>query len=442
MISVESQVAYSERMSSLIPSRAGHLALRVGSEVWVVGGHDESGAREDVWRYDIEKREWREQPLRGKKAASPLPRLEFDGCYLGGAGGVAGTVFAPGASRIFVFGGVQLEGEQVLILNDLWSLDCSATEVSWTLVAEETPCPERAGHVCVALSSDAMFVHGGDCMRPLDDAWIYLAPSNSWVKVSVAPGDPAPHARAQHSAAYCPEIESVAIFGGLFIQDGETVHLNDLWLLHCPSSSLSSGAGVASFQWTNISCTDIAPSPRDLPMLSYVDGAGLLILGGFGLRELQEDEQLEQLTLAEKAQGDGGDDGALVLSYLDDAWLLRLAPATGTAEAIEFDVSDVVQGGGDQDSEVGVEIEEEQGAESRVEEEAEEQENREEEEEPEGEDGEEEEEVVIGPPRRGCKLVNIGDGVLLSFGGFDGQAFCSETERIQISKLLTGLPSS
>jgi hypothetical protein len=171
-------------------------------------------------------------------------------------------------------------------------------------------------------------------------------------------------------------------------------------------------------------------------MLSYVDGAGLLILGGFGLRELQEDEQLEQLALAEKAQGDGGDDGALVLSYLDDAWLLRLAPATGTAEAIEFDVSDVVQGGGDQDVEVDGEIEEEQS------EEEEEQENREEEEEPEGEDREEEEEVVIGPPRRGCKLVNIGDGVLLSFGGFDGQAFCSETERIQISKLLTGLPSS
>lgn len=417
-----------------------------------MGGHDEGGAREDVWRYDIEKHEWREQPLRGKKAASPLPRLEFDGCHLGGGGGVAGTVFAPGTSRIFVFGGVQLEGEQVLILNDLWSLDCSATEISWTLVAEETPCPERAGHVCIALSSDAMFVHGGDCMRPLDDAWIYLAPSNSWVKVAVAPGDPAPHARAQHSAVYCPEIESVAIFGGLFIQDGETVHLNDLWLLHCPSSSISAGAGGALFQWTNISCTDIAPSPRDLPMLSYVDGAGLLILGGFGLRELREGEQLESLTLADTnpVQGEGGDDGALALSYLDDAWLLRLAPATGSAEAVEFDVSDVVLGGGDcQESEVDKEDEEEGSAESCVEVEVKEEEQEkeqgkeEEEEEGEGEDREEEEEeVVIGPPRRGCKLVNIGDGVLMTFGGFDGQAFCSETERIQISKLLTIIPSS
>jgi hypothetical protein len=173
-------------------ARAGHLLALAPSrqEAFLVGGYDEGGALADVWRYGIQTGHWHllRNPApqgRGRRPApTPLPRMEYDGCCLGADVGLihigSGTVFSAAAAsatsalpcRVYVFGGMQFDGDQVLILNDLWYLDCCAAEARWTLVSEECPCSERAGHVCVAVSDRVMIVHGGDCMRPLGDTWV------------------------------------------------------------------------------------------------------------------------------------------------------------------------------------------------------------------------------------------------------------------------------
>lgn len=466
-------------------ARAGHILQLIPSrqEICLVGGYNENGALSDVWKYDLLKREWKKLQSTARKAsASPLPRMEFDGCCLGGGGGHigdgVGTVFtapiATGTSsfpRIYLFGGMQFDGEQVLILNDLWSLDCTSTETRWTLISEECPCPERAGHVCVAISDDTMLVHGGDCMRPLDDAWVYNSSANSWSEVGTA--SPKPPARSQHSAVYCPEINSVAVFGGMFQQDGETVHLNDLWLLACTGD-------IRGWAWSRVTCSTIAPSPRDLPMMHYQDGLGLLIFGGYGLSEgaaegeadPAEVEQLQSSLRAtslskeqtnsddriepqERMSAGSDDEGPLLLTYLDDAWALRLGG--NVAEATEFFLGDVVEGSEDEEEEDEEEEDEEEEQDGDDAEDAAEQVPSSlevedsppsaavEADEPRAEDLEQDDEsdrvVVIGPPRRGCRLVPLGDGTLFSFGGFDGEAFSSTTEAISILRIVAAIKS-
>ena len=495
-------------------ARAGHLFALAKSrhEAFLVGGYDEGGALADVWKYDLQTEQWHllRDPApqgRGRRGAAPaptpLPRMEYDGCCLGAEGGLidigSGTVFSSAAAssvlpcRVYVFGGMQFDGDQVLILNDLWYLDCCAAEARWTLVSEECPCPERAGHVCVAISDSVMVVHGGDCMRPLGDAWCYCATTNSWFPVGVSGGDsgmatgfPTPSPRSQHSAAYCCDLEAVAIFGGMTTVPSagggrpEPIHLNDLWLLHCPmppSSAPLDAAWAASWRWTQVSCAGIAPSPRDLPSVHYQPGLGLLILGGFGLSETsgshgEDDGQggqdaLGALGAAVGTMGIGemsasdrdGEEDRIEVTYLGDAWLLSLKSGYQVVDAVEFDISDAV--GTAEDSEFGDESESEEDVDLPEEETRLALQNpavqqtepgvgtiqmqhsdddkvrrdmsgKEKEDEDEDED---ESIVVIGPPRRGAKVISLGGSALFTFGGFDGESFCGATELIQMDRV-------
>lgn len=291
------------------------------SEVhYVLGGYNDEGPLDDVYRYNPDGDTWTKLCIQKckvpKNAFPPLPRMDFDSCCIN--------------DKIYIFGGFQLEDEQVLILNDLWSLDVN--KLCWKLIAEETPVSERAGHVVVSVGNDCFIVHGGEQMgRPFDDTWLYNTSTNQWKAVATSSNNKnnnnknkdnkdnnkdtanakywnKPCARSAHSAAFCPESNALVIFGGITVevpsQSSEPIHLNDLWILNIDFTE-----DPAKWTWRAVSLNSLAPSPRDLAgMVSIGDGI-LLINGGYGLKELEsggvdmieEDEEEEE-------EGEGGEE--------------------------------------------------------------------------------------------------------------------------------------
>jgi len=423
-----------------------------GDEIVLIGGYAEDGPLNDVWRFNSRTSTWSEIEITSSSSLNPLPRLEFAGCALG--------------EQVLVFGGMQYDNEQVLILNDLWTL----RGTNWSLLAEECPCAERAGHVCVAIDADRMLVHGGECMGTIfDDLWLFTASTNAWLRISPAAAVAAeagalsstswPAGRAAHSACYCPEISSIAIFGGY--SSAAMHYFNDLWLLPVTT------AGVGN-QWTLVTFDGIAPSPRDLPGLVCVNEK-LIVMGGFGLSEVEHLDEEEESTLgggggsgggggeaqeesastdlaaisleeegggasvsttaaasapeneevkksqasdvAKKTEEEGEDgeeeedDDDVEMQYLSDTWLVNIKSPFTTEE---INIADLLA------------VDEQQAAAAAG-----------------GGEPEEEQEQEAPIARRGCKMVVTSRGMVLAFGGFDGESFSGETELIDFAKTIT-----
>ena len=337
--------------------RSGHTFLAYGDNAVLLGGYDESGALDDIWMFEAERGVW-VQCSYNRLNPHPLPRVDFDCCILG--------------SKLYLFGGMQSDGEQVLIVNDLWCLDLNSG--IWTMVTEECPVPERMGYVCVALDDSHMLVHGGECMgKCLDDIWLYDANTNVW-QTYEKPNNHKPVGRCSHSGCFLPESQTFLVFGGYTIEEGAPVYLNDLWSIDIST--------IASANWKQVQCADssaITPSPRDLPALVALPNSRVLIAGGFGLVEVDD------AMMTEEGEGEGGD--GVELSYLGDFWTVDVNVAASTSIYTQLY-------------------------------------------------GEEEQGDTLwadASGRRGCKVLARPDGSLLSFGGFNGEGFCSALEATVLS---------
>jgi hypothetical protein len=316
-------------------------------------------------------------------------------------------------NKLFVLGGMESDGEQVLIYNDLWRLDL--TTGGWTMVTEECPLAERMGHVCVGVDGTHMLVHGGECMgRCFDDVWLYNATSNAWTLIEVASGGATnaavPVARCAHSACFLQETSTLLIFGGYTMEDGEPVYLNDLWALDL--SRLAQGGGGA-MEWRQVTCVDdgISPSPRDQPALMTLPpavgagaggGAGrggmhrVFIGGGYGLSEVGEIAESDAVAMDTDTDneagvavgGGGGEDEGVELGYLNDCWLVELDLVAAKAVYTElWTDSDEGKAAAALWSGTG------------------------------------------NAGRRGCKVLASADGGIVSFGGFTGEHFSHALER-------------
>ena len=417
--------------------RSGHALLHRQSDknenIILVGGYNDTGPLADIWVFDLSRNIWQEI-MGGSTNRGPLPRVDFDACILG--------------NKLFVFGGMESDGDQALIYNDLWSFDLDSR--IWTMLDEEAPVSERMGHVCVPLDADHMVVHGGTCVGKFyNDCWLYTASTAMWQKIhdnidnsSIAEsragaGNDVPYARSSHTACKIPNENRIALFAGCAYIDGETTQMNDLWLM-----DTSSGYGnLAAWSWMRVQGTGgadgagmsavalvdvddvgddeaVFPSPRDLPALlpvSTIAGPRLLVLGGFGLHEVGEEDVGEEDEDEEEGDGEGGDrmEGVVVagasasasvsrdpagkgedeieLGYLSDLWSIDLS---GTClEIDEGNVTFVPHNAVDAaDSETA---------------------------------------WSNGGAKRGCKLVQTSKGIL-SFGGFDGTNFCNVLELMDI----------
>lgn len=248
--------------------RSGHLFLSSEKDetMYVIGGHTELGPQNDVWSYTPSKQTWRLLDNEEMGPQNPLPRFEYDGCIIG--------------SFIYLFGGFQSDDNNVSILNDLWAFDLE--NPSWNLVCEESKAPERSGHIVVAIDAGRFIVHGGTCMGARSDLWVHSTVTGHWDEIK-SPTEPC--ARSMHSAVYCAEAQTIAIFGGITQvgDDGDLSpqYLNDLWVMRV-------GDDADDWQWSMVQYHGIAPSPRDLPVLIAV-GSGVMLFGGFGFVEITDD---------------------------------------------------------------------------------------------------------------------------------------------------------
>ncbi len=396
-----------------IPSaRAGHSLLhhrKLNNEsIIVVGGYNEAGPLAEIWIYNLSRSIWSEI-MGGYLNRGPLPRVDFDTCIMG--------------NKIYLFGGMESDGQQALIYNDLWCFDLGSR--SWTRLEEEAPVSERMGHVCVALDDDHMIVHGGECLgKSFNDTWLYTASSSAWQRVHDNINlDPVtmnvPCARSSHVACNIPNVNKVALFGGCTLVDGEPSHMNDFWLLdtspgflNVPAWTWSRKEGTvdgiqALAQETQLSGDDglvdidnnVFPSPRDMPaMVPVITAVGpkILILGGYGLQEVEEDEIEEEIEMetsggmeASKSDvlGENTED-IVTVGYLSDVWTVDMG---GTC--VELGDDDVLFVSGEDPVEPA---------------------------------------WGCGGAKRGSKLVSTSQGIL-SFGGFDGNSFCGTLERIELT---------
>jgi Galactose oxidase, central domain len=439
--------------------RSGHLCLSSTNNdqiSYVVGGYSESGPMSDVWQLSDGQR-WSLLADETTCSSSPLPRFEFDGCLVG--------------ESIYLFGGFQSDGNEVAILNDLWVFDTEYR--SWGLVSEECPAPERSGHVVVAIGHGRFIVHGGTCMGARDDMWLYDTTSKNWLEI-VSSADKAssvgatPCKRWMHAAAYCESSQTLAIFGGLTTQDvaeieqeDSLVYLNDLWIMN-------TSGDPSAWRWNMVEVTGLAPSPRDLPALMFVDGGrGLLVFGGFGMLELDndEDDENENEEDGEREEEEGLVDGD------EEAQKMDVSVAEAEGDQTASNAPQLNSNESENGTEGGPEISED------VEDEEQEEEGEDDVDVEDGMDGIEEDddddsivieylndafaidlstrqsveidlsqavtanvtpvaegEDVILPSLRGSKLMPAG-GSVIAFGGFDGSKFFAETMRVDLSKL-------
>ena len=396
--------------------RSGHLLLHNAADdkLVLIGGHNESGPLSDVWTYNVEDNEW--FVIEQNSGNTPLPRIDMDGCILNG--------------KVYVLGGMQNDGDQVLIYNDLWCFDLE--ENVWTMIWEECPVSERMGHICIGLTNsegegDHMIVHGGECMgNVFNDTWLYTVSDNSWTVLDDGTRESqSPCPRFSHVAAYLPSHGKIVLFGGSTIEEGQPVHLNDLWQFGVGEILGEEELGEEERQcpsgWSQIMCPDDAmfPSPRDMPaMLPLVNEDGtaakILVMGGFGLQEIAVEKDKDvgavdelSMAIAEKMEieieisagdqdEDKGDGEGVELRYLSDAWTIDLE--SGSGEELDLQSSASADGALSAPAfDINTKTNTNTGA------------------------------------CRGCRIVQC-DGLGYSFGGFDGETFKGSLDIISLEQ--------
>jgi hypothetical protein len=287
-------------------SRGGH----VFTDGLLVGGYDDTGPLQDIYMLDESCTTWKQLPI--SSALTPLPRIDFDGALCG--------------QKFFLFGGMQSDGVEALILNDLWEYDISSS--SWVMRCEECVVSERMGHTVTAISEDKFVVYGGDCMgQSLGDLWLYNVLEEGWVCIYSYKDDndyTTPMARSSHSACYIASNNHLAIYGGYTLMEGEPCYMNDLWLLNMDITG--------EVQWHFVEYSGICPSPRDLPILINLPHTEhLLIMGGFGECEVETEagtnEKVSSLAIGdnngeENGDGEGTGEEGVMTTYLNDSWTI------------------------------------------------------------------------------------------------------------------------
>jgi hypothetical protein len=273
--------SFVKRTKETLPSaRSGHVLLNDNKNqcIYVLGGYNDNGPLDDIYRYDYKINKWTKlittSTSSSKIIATPLPRLECDCCLIS----------AGDNTNIYLFGGIQNIDDQVLIYNDLWYYNTN--KLSWLCIAEETPISERSGHVLLSISNNNFIVHGGECLgRWFDDTWLYDIKQKKWMLIAINGRKPIP--RSSHSIVYCEDSNIIALFGGITsssIQQ-EMVHLNDLWILDMKTNN-----DPREWIWQMLTFPGLCPSPRDLAALMSLGNGKIMIMGGYGLEEIDIEE--------------------------------------------------------------------------------------------------------------------------------------------------------
>lgn len=162
---------------------------------------------------------------------------------------------------IFVFGG-QKKG----YLDDLWAWDCAGDE--WiTFTPQGKPPTARVQHTACFTGKEVL-VFGGYVENIAEENDLYaldvLNPEREFTWTPIEAKGERPPKRYGHTATMVGE-RMVVIAG----QDS-MAQLHDVWVLNC-----------ATYTWTSVTCGGDVMLPCALHSATYVDGHGIVVLGGF-----------------------------------------------------------------------------------------------------------------------------------------------------------------
>lgn len=215
------------------------------NDLYLFGGED-STARNDLWAFSIETRQWRQLSPSGTR---PDPRfghtLNFD----------------PVRRRLIVFGG-QATG----FFSDVWAYDIGTNQ--WARLADNGAGPSRRyGHSGILDSARNRIVvsHGFTDRGRFDDTWAFDLASNRWSDISPTSGRPV--RRCLHHAVYDTAGDQMFLYGGCASGLGPCP-LGDLWRFDFRSG-----------QWKEMPGS-VAPQPRQYYGFAFDDARRRLILHG------------------------------------------------------------------------------------------------------------------------------------------------------------------
>jgi uncharacterized protein (TIGR03437 family) len=296
-------------------------------QIFLFGGQ-ESGAKNDLWVYALDRREWREL-----RPSGALPPARWGHTL----------VFDAARRRLLLFGG-QASG----FFNDLWAYEIDRG--AWTRLGSADEGPSRRyGHSAIyEPGRDRLIVsHGFTNSGRFDDTWAFEFGTGRWRDIS--PASNRPVRRCLHHAVYDAVRGEMLLYGGCASGFGPCP-LGDLW-----SFDLATG------RWSERVATP-APSPRQHYGRSFDTARSrMLLFGGSGRGSLNDTWEFDPVSRRwseapvegpapgarsrhESAYGEGVTyffGGFKAEGQTNELWALGPAAATGVRAVVNaFDGSD------------------------------------------------------------------------------------------------------
>jgi hypothetical protein len=210
--------------------------------VYLFGGRAAGAPLNDLWRFQLDTRQW----TRLEAAGGPPARFGHN------------TAFDPVRHQLVVFGGQA----GATFFDDVWGYTASQ---GWVRLGNMTGPSARygAGGALDPASGSFYVTHGFTSQGRFDDTWRFALAQPGWSNAS--PSGAKPLARCLLRAVWDGSEQALLLFGG---QSNSSPFHNDFWRL------------TPGGQWTEVRA-DPRPSARNLYAADY-DGAAnrLLLFGG------------------------------------------------------------------------------------------------------------------------------------------------------------------
>jgi uncharacterized protein (TIGR03437 family) len=216
-------------------------------EIFLFGGLDASGDRNDLWAYSVDNQQWTQLQPAGQ---APDPRHGHT------------VTLDPIRRRIIV-----VAGQGARFFGDAWAYDIQANVWRQLTGNSDGPLP-RYGHSGIydAKRDRIIISHGFTSEQGrYDDTWALDLASSTWRDVS--PVGTRPLRRCLHHAVYVAQSDQMLLYGGCSSGYGPCPQ-GDLWSLD-----------FASNQWTQI-VTAGSPPPRQRYGMVFDDNRKRLVVFG------------------------------------------------------------------------------------------------------------------------------------------------------------------
>jgi hypothetical protein len=224
-----------------------------GKRIFLFGGLDEQGVRNDLWVYSLAESRWSQVNVDGPKPAARLGHT---------------LVLDSMRRRLILFGG-QASG----FFSDVWAFDIAGG--SWRQLSADNAGPTRRyGHSAIyEMGRDRIVIsHGFTNSGRFDDTWAFSLATNTWRDMSPRSGRPL--RRCLHHAVYDSANGEMLLYGGCSSGSGP-----------CPQGDLWS-FNLTSNQWTERTPRP-SPAGREHYGVAYDPArARMVMFGGTGAGKL------------------------------------------------------------------------------------------------------------------------------------------------------------